>query len=125
MYTTDIETEARANNAFRRVLMTTARVQIVVMALQPGEDIGAEVHRHTDQVLTFVEGFASAEVNGDTRSVGPGDIVLVPAGMRHNFINIGNTVLKLYTIYSPPNHAPGTVHLTKAHALRMQDHKVS
>ena len=105
--------------------MTTARVQIVVMALQPGEDIGSEVHRHTDQVLTFVEGFASAEVNGDIRSIGPGDIVLVPAGMKHNFINIGNTVLKLYTIYSPPNHAPGTVHVTKADALRMQDHKVS
>lgn len=125
MFTTDIATEAQSNNAFRRVLMTTLHVQVVVMALKPGEDIGSEVHDHTDQVLTFVEGYARAEVDGEVRDVGPGDIVIVPAGLRHDFTNVGDTDLKLYTIYSPPNHAPGTVHLTKGDAVRMEDAEVN
>lgn len=105
--------------------MTTLHVQVVVMALKPGEDIGSEVHDHTDQVLTFVEGYARAEVDGEVRDVGPGDIVIVPAGLRHDFTNVGDTDLKLYTIYSPPNHAPGTVHLTKGDAVRMEDAEVN
>ena len=125
MFTTDIATEAQSNNAFRRVLMTTLHVQLVVMSLNPGEDIGSEVHDHTDQVLTFVEGYARAQVDGEVRDVGPGDIVIVPAGMRHNFTNVGDTTLKLYTIYSPPNHEPGTVHLTKGDAVRMEEAEVN
>jgi mannose-6-phosphate isomerase-like protein (cupin superfamily) len=124
MYTTDITAETLLNTAFRRVLFTTIHVQVVVMALKPGEDIGSEVHEHTDQVLTFVEGYARAEVDGEVRDVGPGDIVIVPAGMRHDFTNVGHTDLKLYTIYSPPNHAPGTVHLTQGEAVRMEDVEV-
>jgi mannose-6-phosphate isomerase-like protein (cupin superfamily) len=120
MYTTDIEAETQLNSAFRRVLFTTIHVQVVVMALKSGEDIGSEVHPHTDQVLTFVDGFTLAEVNGSTQNVGPGDIVIVPAGMRHNFTNVGQEPLRLYTIYSPPNHEPGTVHLTKADALKLE-----
>jgi mannose-6-phosphate isomerase-like protein (cupin superfamily) len=120
MYTTDITAETLLNTAFRRVLFTTVHVQVVVMALKSGEDIGSEVHQHTDQVLTFVDGFVLAEINGTTQNVGPGDIVIVPAGMRHNFTNVGEVPVKLYTIYSPPNHEPGTVHLTKADAAKVE-----
>lgn len=116
MYRVDIADAARANSAFRRVLHTTGHVQLVVMTLQPGEDIGAEVHEHNDQVLTFVEGKVRADVAGETAEVGPGDVVIVPAGTEHNFTNIGETPVRLSTIYGPPDHAPGTVHLNKTDA---------
>ncbi len=116
MYAVDIAAAARDNDAFRRVLHTTGHTQLVVMTLQPGEDIGAEVHEHNDQVLTFVEGSVRAEVAGDTRDVGPGDIVVVPAGTEHNFTNTGDGPARLYTLYSPPDHAEDTVHQTKAEA---------
>ena len=117
MYTTDIDETARSNEAFRRVLFTTTHVQVVVMAIQPGEDIGAEVHQYTDQVFSLVAGFATVEVNGSIQNLGPGDIVIVPAGAQHNVKCVGTEPLKLYTIYSPPNHAPATVQLTKAQAM--------
>lgn len=101
------------------MLFTTTHVQVVVMAIQPGDDIGAEVHQYTDQVLTIVDGFATVEVNGSIQNLGPGDIVVVPAGAQHNLKCVGTETLKLYTIYSPPNHAPATVHLTKADAMAM------
>jgi mannose-6-phosphate isomerase-like protein (cupin superfamily) len=116
MYVVDIAAEARANDAFRRVLHTTGHTQLVVMMLRPGEDIGTEVHAHNDQILTFVEGTVRAEVAGDTRQVGPGDVVVVPAGTRHNFTNLGPGPARLYTLYSPPDHAADTVHITKADA---------
>jgi mannose-6-phosphate isomerase-like protein (cupin superfamily) len=116
MYKVDIAQAARSNDAFRRVLHTTGHVQLVVMTLRPGEDIGAEVHEHNDQVLTFVEGDVRAEVGEDTSQVGPGAIVVVPAGTRHNFTNTGAGPVRLYTLYSPPDHRPDTVHLTKAEA---------
>ncbi|HSK56063.1 MAG TPA: cupin domain-containing protein [Jiangellales bacterium] len=113
MYSVDIAEAARSNDAFRRVLHTTGHVQLVVMTLKPGEDIGKEVHEHNDQVLTFVEGTVRAEVAGDTAKVGPGDIVVVPAGTEHNFTNVGDGPARLYTLYAPPDHAPDTVHRTK------------
>jgi len=116
MYQVDIAEAARSNDAFRRVLHTTEHLQLVVMALQPGEDIGAEVHEHNDQLLTFVEGQVRAEVGGVTSEVGPGDVVVVPAGTAHNFTNVGAGPARLYTLYGPPDHIPGTVHLTKADA---------
>jgi len=116
MLTSEIAAEARANDAFRRVVHTAGHVQVVVMTLQPGEDIGAEVHEHNDQVLTFVEGSVRAEVAGESQDVGPGDMVIVPAGTEHNFTNTGDTRARLYTIYGPPDHAPATVHATKADA---------
>jgi len=118
MYTTDIAAEAQLNSSFRHVLFTSVHVQLVVMALKAGEDIGSEIHDHTDQVFTFVSGFVLAEVNGSTQNVGPGDLVIVPAGTRHNFTNVGDEPVRLYTIYSPPNHEPGTVHQTKADAIK-------
>ena len=113
MYSVDIAQAARSNDAFRRVLHTTGHVQLVVMTLKPGEDIGKEVHEHNDQVLTFTEGTVRAEVGGDTADVGPGDIVVVPAGTEHNFTNVGAGPARLYTLYAPPDHAPDTVHRTK------------
>ncbi len=116
MYQVDIAAAARSNDAFRRVLHTTGHVQLVVMTLRPGEDIGAEVHEHNDQVLTFVDGSVRAEVGDDTSQVGQGDVVVVPAGTRHNFTNVGDGPVRLYTLYSPPDHSPDTIHPTKADA---------
>ncbi len=104
---------ARYEN-FRTVLTTHRFTQVVAMTLRPGEDIGAEVHEANDQVLIFTEGAARAEVAGETREVGAGDLVVVPAGTEHNFTNTGSGVLRLLTVYGPPDHAPGTVHATKA-----------
>ena len=112
----DIAAAARSNDAFRRVLHTTGHVQLVVMTLQPGEDIGAEVHEHNDQVLSFIDGGVRADVAGETRQVGPGDVVVVPAGTEHNFTNVGAEPARLYTLYSPPDHSPDTVHESKADA---------
>ena len=112
----EIAAAARSNDAFRRVLHTTGHVQLVVMTLQPGEDIGAEVHEHNDQVLSFIDGSVRADVAGETRQVGPGDVVVVPAGTEHNFTNVGTEPARLYTLYSPPDHSPDTVHETKADA---------
>ena len=121
MFHVTIADEARRNEYFRAVLNTSGHTQVVVMAIPVGEDIGAEVHEHNDQVLTFVEGAARAEVGGETRPVGPGDLVVVPAGTEHNFVNTGDIPLKLYTIYGPPDHADGTVHKTKAEALEAEN----
>jgi mannose-6-phosphate isomerase-like protein (cupin superfamily) len=98
------------------VLHTAGHTQVVVMTLAPGEDIGAEVHEHNDQVLIFTEGSGRAEVAGETRDVAAGDLVVVPAGTEHDFTNTGDVPLRLLTIYGPPDHADGVVHATKAEA---------
>jgi mannose-6-phosphate isomerase-like protein (cupin superfamily) len=113
---TDIMAAARTNDAFRRVVLTGEHEQVVVMTIPPGGEIGEEVHLDTDQVLVFVEGSAEARLEGVGSSVGPGDLVFVHAGIRHNFVNTGGDPLRLITIYAPPHHAPGTVHETKAEA---------
>jgi mannose-6-phosphate isomerase-like protein (cupin superfamily) len=120
MYHVKIADEARRNDAFRAVLHTAEHTQLVVMTLAPGQDIGAEVHEENDQLLTFVEGSGLAEVDGERRDVGPGDLVIVPAGVRHNFTNTGSGPLRLYTIYGPPDHRDGVVHRTKAEAERAE-----
>ena len=116
MLTINIAAEAARNDAFRRVVFTTGHVQVVLMTLKPGEDIGAEVHEANDQILHFVTGAVQAEIGGEARPVGPGDLVVVPAGTRHNFTNTGAEPARFYTIYGPPDHAPDTVHQTKADA---------
>jgi len=89
----------------------------VLMSVLPGEDIGQEIHEDVDQVLTFVEGKGKAVIDGETHDIGVGDLFAVPAGIDHNFINTGNAALKLFTVYSPPEHPDGVVHATKADAL--------
>ena len=114
MFTVTMADDAAKNDFFRAVRFTGKHTQVVVMTLQPGEDIGAEVHPDNDQVLIFTEGTARAEVGSEQQDVGAGDLVVVPAGTRHNFTNTGSGVLRLITIYGPPDHAPDTVHRTKA-----------
>jgi mannose-6-phosphate isomerase-like protein (cupin superfamily) len=120
MFAVTMADDAAKNDFFRAVRFTGKHTQVVVMTLQPGEDIGAEVHPDNDQVLIFTEGTARAEVGGEQREVGPGDLVVVPAGTRHDFTNTGSGVLRLITIYGPPDHAPDTVHPTKADAAKAE-----
>jgi mannose-6-phosphate isomerase-like protein (cupin superfamily) len=112
----DILAAARENTNFRAVLATGPNTQIVVMSIPPGGEIGAETHEHLDQVLTFVDGEGLATLGGEESAVSAGHIVLVPAGTHHNFVNTGAADLRLYTVYAPPQHTPGTVHRTKADA---------
>jgi mannose-6-phosphate isomerase-like protein (cupin superfamily) len=115
-FNVDIAEEAKANSDFRKVLSTGPHAQVVVMSIPPGGDIGEEVHEGVDQVLAFIEGTGRAVVAGQESAVAPGRLVHVPAGTRHNFINTGTGALRLYTVYAPPQHAPGTIHRTKAEA---------
>jgi mannose-6-phosphate isomerase-like protein (cupin superfamily) len=112
----DIVGLAVANSSFRRVVETGEHSQVVLMSIPPAGEIGEETHDHVDQVLVFVTGTGEAILEGDRSPVGPGRLVFVPAGTKHNFVNSGDEDLKLYTVYAPPEHAPGTVHDTKAEA---------
>jgi mannose-6-phosphate isomerase-like protein (cupin superfamily) len=112
----DIVARAKANSYFREVLSTGPNSQVVVMSIPPGGEIGSEVHDDVDQVLVFVQGEGEAILDGVTSAVAVDRLVHVPAGTRHNFVNTSATDLRLYTIYAPPEHAPGTIHKTKAEA---------
>jgi mannose-6-phosphate isomerase-like protein (cupin superfamily) len=117
-YFGDIYAAARDSDAFRRVLGTAQHVQLVIMTLAPGEEIGEEVHPANDQVLLAVEGSGVSVLEGERRPFEAGYVVLVPQGTKHNFINTGNEPLRLVTLYGPPDHRPATVHETKADAER-------
>lgn len=112
----DIVGKTRRNTYFREVVATGPHAQVVVMSIPSGGEIGEEVHDGVDQVLVFVEGDGAAILEGERSDVGPDRLVLVPAGTRHNVINTGPSDLRLYTVYAPPQHAPGTIHRTKADA---------
>lgn len=111
----DIESLAVKSTDFRRVLYTAKNCQLVLMALKPKEEIGAEVHT-LDQFFRVEEGAGEAVLDGVRTPIRAGFAVLVPAGARHNIINTGSGPMKLYTIYSPPNHRDGVVHHTRADA---------
>ena len=111
-----IATVAEASADFRRVLWTGQHSQLVLMTIPAGEEIGEEVHEDNDQLLTFVSGTGRAVVAGEEKDVAAGDLVAVPAGTVHNFVNTGPNPLILYTVYGPPHHPDGTVHATKAEA---------
>jgi mannose-6-phosphate isomerase-like protein (cupin superfamily) len=117
-YVGPIEKQTIGNSYFRQVLFTGKYTQLVVMCLQPGEEIGNEVHDTVDQFFRIEEGEATFVFNGkEKHQVKDGDAVIVPAGTFHNVINASGTAkLKLYTLYSPPNHPDKTVHKTKADA---------
>lgn len=117
-YVGDIEKETLANNNFRRVVFTGKYAQLVVMSLLPNEEIGLEVHPAVDQFFRVDAGEGKVVMNGEEHALGNGDAIVVPAGTEHNVINTSaSQPLKLYTIYSPPQHKDGTVHATKAEAL--------
>lgn len=112
----DIFNAARTNDAFRREVLTGPHEQVVVMTIPIGGEIGEEVHADADQVFIFVDGRGEAVLEGAASEVGPNDLVMVRAGTRHNFRNVGSSPLRLITIYAPPQHPIGTVHLTKQEA---------
>ena len=116
-YVDNIEKITMDNGFFRQVMFTTDKSQLVVMALQPGEDIGLETHPEHDQFLRIESGFGKAVLNGQESDITDGSAVVVPAGTEHNIINNSQEVMKLYTIYTPPEHKDGTIHRTKAEAM--------
>lgn len=116
-----IATVAEESPDFRRVLWTGKHSQLVVMTIPPDGEIGEEVHPDTDQILTFVSGVGEARVSGQKRQVKAGDLVVVPAGLTHNFVNTGPNPLVLYTVYGPAEHAEGAVHRTKEEADRLEE----
>lgn len=120
-YVQDIEAIAIGNEDFRKVLYTASNCQLVVMALKPKEEIGAEVHK-LDQFFRVEEGHGEAVLDGVRTAIQAGSAVVVPAGARHNIINTGSGPLKLYTIYAPPNHRDGVVHTTREKAQADNEH---
>lgn len=120
-YVQDIEAIATGNEDFRRVLYTARNCQLVVMALKPREEIGAEVHK-LDQFFRVEAGRGEAVLDGVRTAIQAGYAVVVPAGTRHNIINTGTEPLKLYTLYAPPNHRDGVVHHTRADADADTEH---
>lgn len=112
-YLVNIEQTTKENTDYRRVFYTAKHSQLVLMSLAPGEEIGEEVH-HLDQFIRFEEGRGKVMLDGVTHEVKDDDAVVIPEGVRHNVINTGTDHLKLYTIYSPPEHKDGTVEKTKA-----------
>lgn len=106
------------NVNYREVLYTGPKMQLVVMSLEPGEEIGEEIHADHDQLLQFSAGEGKVVLDGVPHDIGAGDAVIVPAGMRHNIINSSTDVMmKLYTVYAPPEHRPGTIQPRKRDSL--------
>ncbi len=110
----NIEKLTTKNRDYRRVLYTGKHIQLVLMSLKPGEEIGAETHRGIDQFFRVDKGTGKVVINGTSRKIKDGSAVIVPAGAKHNVINTGKEDLKLYTLYAPPEHRDGIVQKTKA-----------
>ena len=122
-YVVAIEKETVKNTDFRRVLYTGKHSQLVLMSIKPGEEIGEETHKDVDQFFRFEEGEGKVTIDGVEHRVKDGTGVIVPAGARHNVINTSKTSnLKLYTIYSPPEHQDGVVRHTKKEAMASEEH---
>lgn len=120
-YVTNIETDSLENENFREVLYTAGKSQLVVMCLRPGEDIGLETHDGVDQFIRVEAGTGVAVLNGEEHPISDGSAVVVPAGTEHNVINTSSSDdLKLYTIYTPPEHPDGTINRNKAEALEYE-----
>jgi len=116
-FITNIEDDTQTNEFFRKVLYTAPHSQLVVMALPPGTDIGMETHAEHDQFIRVESGTGKSVLNGEEHDLSDGSAVVIPAGTEHNIVNTGSVVLKLYTIYTPPEHKDGTVHKTKEEAM--------
>lgn len=122
-FVTNIEKDTQENNFFRKVIFTAEHSQLVLMTLKPGEEIGEEVHNTLDQFFRFESGEGKVVMDGMESNVGDGFAAVVPAGTKHNVINTSSDKpLKLYTIYSPPNHQDGTIHQTKEEAMASDEH---
>lgn len=112
----DLEDKTLSNEYFREVLYTTTKSQLVVMSLMPNEEIGEETHQEHDQFIRIETGQAKVILDGEERDVSDGYAIVIPAGVKHNVINTSVGMLKLYTIYTPPEHKDATIHKTKQDA---------
>ena len=118
----NIEKETRENDNFRKVLYTGKHLQLVLMSLKPGEEIGSEIHQENDQFFRFETGAGKCTIDENDYPVTEGDVIVVPAGAKHNVINTGTAPFKMYTIYGPPNHQDGIVRATKKEADKKDEH---
>lgn len=116
-YVADIEEKTSDNNYFRQVLYTTKKTQLVVMALIPNEEIGMETHTDRDQFIRIESGSGIVVLNGEKSAIKDGSAIVIPAGTEHNVINTSSDLMRLYTIYCPPEHKDGIIHKTKVEAL--------
>ncbi len=121
-FVADIESLTKDNSDFRRVLYTGKNLQLVLMAIPPGEEIGEEVHDDRDQFFRVEKGKGEVLIDGNRSQIEDDDAIIVPAGARHNVVNTGVAPLKLYTLYAPPEHREGTVHATKVQADANEEH---
>lgn len=121
-FVADIEALTEENSDFRRVLYTGKNLQLVLMAIQPGEEIGEETHNDRDQFFRVEDGMGEVWIDGHRSMIKSDDAIVVPAGARHNIVNTGAKPLRLYTLYAPPEHRDGTVHATKADADAADEH---
>ena len=121
-FVADIEELAEENDDFRRVLYTGKHLQLVLMAIEPGSEIGEEVHADRDQFFRVEKGKGEVVIDGQHSKIKGDDAIIVPAGARHNIMNTGDEPLRLYTIYAPPEHRDGTVHATRADAVASKEH---
>lgn len=125
-YVDNVEEKTLGNTNFRQVLYTAPHMQLVVMSLKPGEDIGMEVHDNVDQFFRVESGEAKVIMNGEESVLTDNMVAIVPAGTQHNVVNTSTTEdLKLYTIYAPANHPDGTIHATKADAMAAEEAHMS
>jgi mannose-6-phosphate isomerase-like protein (cupin superfamily) len=121
-YKTNIEKDTLENSNFRKVLYTGHHLQLVLMSLKVGEEIGAEIHENNDQFFRFESGSGKCIIDETEYEVKDGDVIIVPAGAKHNVINTNATIaLKLYTIYGPPNHQDKIIRITKVEAEKMDE----
>jgi len=121
-YKSNIEKDTLGNSSFRNVLYTGKQIQLVLMNLKPGEDIGEETHIGHDQFFRFEKGEGKCIIDGHEYAIKEGDAIIVPAGAKHNVINISHyDDLKMYTIYGPPNHQDDTIRFTKEYAEKQPE----
>ena len=116
----DIENLTDRNRDFRRVIYTGSHIQLVLMALRPGEELGEEIHWGTDQFFRVEEGRGEVVIEGEATPIESDMAIVVPAGARHNLRNTGYGPLRFYSLYAPPQHPDGTLHRTKADADRAE-----
>jgi mannose-6-phosphate isomerase-like protein (cupin superfamily) len=115
-YKTNIEKDTLDNNNFRKVLYTSKHVQLVLMTLRPGEEIGEEIHNENDQFFRIEGGHGKCIIDGHEYDISDGDAIVIPTGSKHNIVNIDKTDLRMYTLYAPPHHKDGILRPTKREA---------
>ena len=119
-YKTNIEKDTLDNDNFRKVLYTSKHVQLVLMTLRPGEEIGEEVHDENDQFFRIEGGHGKCIIDGHEYEISDGDALVIPTGSKHNIINLDKTDLKMYTLYAPPHHKDGILRPTKREAEEIE-----